>query len=669
MKRLLLGLRVLMFALITVLPALAQADDGTCWKDSYGRGFAQVPHCAAGEENSGGLCYPTCKTGYVGVGAVCWQACPSGWQDIGVSCAKPGNATRPPFLMEQVSSAAYIGRSSGTDCRSTWPRGYLNTGNGKLRQGYDPVPRSGPQALQSGEMAVNLGAPFFDPRNGGECWICPSAYSRSAAAVTADNACYVPGGTNNQLCNAWSKANGGPGSCEQIGALLYPLPPPGYHCTLDTCTVSCPGGYRDDGLYCAKTQNYARSVSKLAQTCQPGYSYDGGLCYPSCRAGFAGVGPVCWATCAADSKYPVECGGACAQDTPSCAVDITDQVLATLALLANVADTAASGGATASLGAAKKALEKAVSDGVKSFVKEMVGKVTKDAVKKKVQEIALTTGTTLATSTPDLVGDLLTNQDYEFDWTVFDPTGIASVVMAYKRPLCSAVQGTVAPSGGWTKMPGNATQVAVGKNGAIWAVGVDAQAGGYSIYRMVNGQWQKVPGAGVRIAVDPDGNAWVVNSNHEIFRWTGSQFVRMSGAATDIAIGANGAVWVLGTQATNGGYAPNYWNGSSWAVIAGGGVRIAVQDNGNPAVVNNRGEIYGYDGKQWSQLSGQASAIGIAGKMVYVLGTTRQTGGHPIYYWNGSGWNPLPGALEQIAVMPDGRPIGTDVSNQIYQFR
>jgi hypothetical protein len=33
---------------------------------------------------------------------------------------------------------------------------------------------------------------FFDPRKGGECWSCPSGYSRTLAAVTAGDACVLP---------------------------------------------------------------------------------------------------------------------------------------------------------------------------------------------------------------------------------------------------------------------------------------------------------------------------------------------------------------------------------------------------------------------------------------------------------------------------------------------
>ncbi|MCF8178975.1 MAG: hypothetical protein K9J74_10750 [Sulfuritalea sp.] len=35
---------------------------------------------------------------------------------------------------------------------------------------------------------------FYDPIRGGECWSCPSGYKRSAAHIDAANACFIPGG-------------------------------------------------------------------------------------------------------------------------------------------------------------------------------------------------------------------------------------------------------------------------------------------------------------------------------------------------------------------------------------------------------------------------------------------------------------------------------------------
>ncbi len=68
------------------------ADNGVCWRESYGRGAGTIPGgCPPGYENDAGLCYKKCKTGYKGVGPVCWQTCPSGYRDDGAYCNKPGN--------------------------------------------------------------------------------------------------------------------------------------------------------------------------------------------------------------------------------------------------------------------------------------------------------------------------------------------------------------------------------------------------------------------------------------------------------------------------------------------------------------------------------------------------------------------------------------------------
>jgi hypothetical protein len=682
MNKLFIRMRAWMFIVAFMVPVMAQAQatfsltgTNTCWKNSYGRGFATVPNCAPGEQNSAGLCYPNCKSGFVGVGAVCWQSCPPGWQDIGVSCTKPNTISRPPFPMQQTSYAAQTGVPSGFNCSGvTWPRGYLNASTGALRQGYDPIPSSGPQAMQAGEIAVNLGAPFYDPRldnlnAGAQCWVCPAGYTRSASGVTSNNACYVAGGTNNLACNAWSSANGGPGNCQQIGLLLYPNLSSNYNCTLDTCTISCPSGYTDNGLFCAKSINYTRAISSIPEICPSGDSYDAGLCYPNCKPGFSGVGPLCWAACQAGTKYPVECGAACAQDTPSCAVDITDQVLATLDVISNVIQLVATGGAGAAATTIKDAMNNAINNGVKEAVKELAGKVSKEVVVKQLKEMAIEKGITLAEQTPDVVGDLLTQSNFSFDWTTFDPTGISGLISAFYRPLCSQVQGVPALIGKWGQFSGSATQVAVGRSGVIWAIGVDTQPGGSSIYRMVNNQWQKMPGAAVRVAVDPNGNAWVLNKSNQIFRWNGSQFVQMPGAASDIAIGDNGQVWVIGTQVQSGGFALSYWTGTAWALGSGAGVHIAVDPNGNPWVINNAGTIFAYSGSQWNQLPGQASQIAIGNNISYVLGVDTQSGGHSIYYWTGSAWASIPGALSQIAVQPNGMPIGVGLNQNIYQYQ
>lgn len=69
---------------------------------------------------------------------------------------------------------------------------------------------------------------FFDPRNGGECWACPSGYVRTLEPVTAERACAA-----NLLWGPWSRASyKGKESCDR-----------GFKDPIDGGTCwSCPSG-------------------------------------------------------------------------------------------------------------------------------------------------------------------------------------------------------------------------------------------------------------------------------------------------------------------------------------------------------------------------------------------------------------------------------------------
>jgi hypothetical protein len=55
-------------------------------------------------------------------------------------------------------------------------------------------------------------------------------------------------------------------------------------------------------------------------------------------------------------------------------------------------------------------------------------------------------------------------------------------------------------------LPGSATDIAVGANGAVWVVGTNPTIGGYGIYRWNGDGWTRLPGGAVAIAVDATGN-------------------------------------------------------------------------------------------------------------------------------------------------------------------
>ncbi len=93
-------------------------------------------------------------------------------------------------------------------------------------------------------------------------------------------------------------------------------------------------------------------------------------------------------------------------------------------------------------------------------------------------------------------------------------------------------------NGKWEESPLKAMDVAVGANGAVWAIGTDMR-----ISQLVNGSWKAVNGAAVRISVDPQGNPWVVNSGNQIWRWVGNNWQLMPGSAQDISISSDGRVF------------------------------------------------------------------------------------------------------------------------------
>ena len=194
--------------------------------------------------------------------------------------------------------------------------------------------------------------------------------------------------------------------------------------------------------------------------------------------------------------------------------------------------------------------------------------------------------------------------------------------------LSSCTAAAVAPAGaapaGWTLTAYQASDIAVGRNGAVWFIN------GGTIYQVTASGPQAVPGAARNIAVDPNGLPWVVNSSGNIFRWNGSGWTLVPGLANDIGIGANGSVWIIGTDGV-----PASWNGSAWVKLSGGGTKISVDPSGRPWVINAANNIWRWTGSSWQQLAGAATDISVGPDgAVYVVG-----GGGQIYRWDGtSNW-------------------------------
>jgi peptidoglycan hydrolase-like protein with peptidoglycan-binding domain len=96
-------------------------------------------------------------------------------------------------------------------------------------------------------------------------------------------------------------------------------------------------------------------------------------------------------------------------------------------------------------------------------------------------------------------------------------------------------------SGSWQRLPGGATDIALGAFDHQWIIGTNPAPGGRAIYIWFESlnNWVNIPGGGVRIGVDGHGFPWVVNDAGAIFRATTSSsqgwWTALPGTAVDIA--------------------------------------------------------------------------------------------------------------------------------------
>jgi hypothetical protein len=185
---------------------------------------------------------------------------------------------------------------------------------------------------------------------------------------------------------------------------------------------------------------------------------------------------------------------------------------------------------------------------------------------------------------------------------------------------------------GFTPMGFTASDVAVGPTangdddpflGSAWAISdrFTAADGEKMIYRWDSGfgYWRKFESFGARrIAVGPDGAPWAVKSNGQIFHrrsalWGVETWDQLPGLAIDIGVGYNGDAWVIGIANQPGGGSIFKWNTSTrnWDHDLSGGsaLRITVTGDGVPWVINNANTFFRYSSNDpntgfWTHIDG-----------------------------------------------------------------
>jgi hypothetical protein len=138
-----------------------------------------------------------------------------------------------------------------------------------------------------------------------------------------------------------------------------------------------------------------------------------------------------------------------------------------------------------------------------------------------------------------------------------------------------------------------------------------------------------------------------------------------------IAVGANSQLWVLGTYQVGreGNFQPFFWNGNGWDKIDRGFTQIAVLPTGDPVGINNLAEIWQRNRTGWIRMPGTATRIAVGARgQLWVLGSNHVgPNDYQPYFWNGKKWVGIDGALVDLAVLPNGAPVGINSQGQIWQ--
>ncbi|MCL8024476.1 hypothetical protein [Nocardioides bruguierae] len=187
-----------------------------------------------------------------------------------------------------------------------------------------------------------------------------------------------------------------------------------------------------------------------------------------------------------------------------------------------------------------------------------------------------------------------------FDLVRVEGEGVAVSADPDGHPYLVQRDGTIlrrTAAGAWETLPGTATDIGVGADGTVWAIGTQEVPGGRQIMRLDGAPgeeaWTVVDGGGIRVAVAPDGEPWVADADGLLWRRLGGRWHRLPHGAIDVAIGADGNVWIAGIEGgKHGGNGVHRWNGRDWDTCDGAAIRLAVTPNGLPWLVNIRGGVY-----------------------------------------------------------------------------
>jgi hypothetical protein len=325
-----------------------------------------------------------------------------------------------------------------------------------------------------------------------------------------------------------------------------------------------------------------------------------------------------------------------------------------------------------------------------------------------------TNATTIAAHFPSKVHDpakLSVNRTLE-QWVDSYKGDAGKVFDGVKNRLVGLSHMRLAPvniddTGGWRweSVDGLASDIAVGGDQVVWAIGAIGADGNGSIYYRDPGAsaWAGHVGSGVRIAADSTGSVWLVNAAGYSYRGTRGGSTWQEGkrprvgnvdGLVDIAAGTDGSVWGLAKATVPGGHQVMrciVGDGQhSWEPLIGaGGTAISVGPDGLPWIVDDSGAVkrggiatwlptrpgdwttYSVQGRKASDI-----AVGV-GTLLHAWVTTDQG----IHAWNGRlpnqpavdgrlqvPWEDMGGRAVRVAAGPDGLPWLVNQAGQVFRL-
>jgi hypothetical protein len=136
---------------------------------------------------------------------------------------------------------------------------------------------------------------------------------------------------------------------------------------------------------------------------------------------------------------------------------------------------------------------------------------------------------------------------------------------------------------------------------------------------------------------------------------------------------AGGFLWTI-SQGSGRMYALNLANGAAVQTISLGSIANhfptpTVADGLLLAAATNTVDAFAASPQSFTVRPGSASLISVgANGSVYAVGSNSVPGGHGLWRWNGSGWNPFPGGAIRVAVDPSGNPWIINSAEEIAHF-